>query len=194
MESANGSTTRSPFQKWAPWGIIGLVAVCAGLLLPQMLPSSAPPKNSTENTSVTPPKSGPLAYKPPEWPEPPNQQGMFLRLGLGTLFVLGLCVGSIFLCKRWMGNAPQAAKSQGQLKLIETLPLGQRCWMQLVHVGTHSVLVGGDAAGMKTIVPLPESFSTLLETTDQAAPGMAAILAQRFSTNMDRTTREDEKE
>jgi flagellar biogenesis protein FliO len=137
-----------------------------------------------------PGKPGAWTYTQPDWPEPANHQGMFLRLGLGTLVVLGLCAGTIFVCKRWLSGPAPSAKTNGQLHLIETLALGQRCWMHLVHVGTQSVLVGGDASGVKTIVPLSESFATtLLETSvaGEASAGqpMATILAQRFSTPID---------
>src|SRR5437773_2026247 len=89
-------------KKWTTLAIVGVAAVLAGLFLPQLLPSSTPePKTTTEGSG----KSGPFAYKAQEWPEPPSSQGMFVRLALGTLIVLGLCVGTVFLCKRWMGGA-----------------------------------------------------------------------------------------
>lgn len=195
MEPASGATSM-PLRKWAPLGIIGLVAVSAGMLLPQMLPSSSiQPNTQAETKSPLPATKGPLAYKPPDWPEAPSHQGMFLRLGLGTILVLGLCVGTIFFSKRWLGNAPTDAKGPGQLRLIETLPLGQRCWVQLVHVGGQAVLIGGDATGLKTITPLPESFSPmpLENNSDPQTAGMASVLAQRFAATMDRT-RTDDKE
>src|SRR5688572_377499 len=118
MESGKGNPHGASLQKWIPLGIIGLVAVCAGLLLPQMLPSSAPPpKPGPDVPSATNAKSS-LTYKQPDWPEPPNHQGMFMRLGIGTLVVLGLCVGTIFVCKRWLGGAPAATTGNRQLKLI----------------------------------------------------------------------------
>jgi flagellar biogenesis protein FliO len=153
--------------------------------------TSAP--NPTEKPTPNPDKPAATSpatrwtYDAPDWAEPPNHQAMFLRLGLGTAIVLALCVGTVYLCKRWLRGAPAQASANGRLQLIETLALGQRCWLQLVHVAGQPVLVGGDPAGLKTIVPLPESFAaTLAEKTEETPPaGLATILAQRFTTHVE---------
>jgi hypothetical protein len=85
---------------------------------------------------------------------------MFARLGLGTLLVLGLCAGTLWIGKRWLGGAAaSAAPAAAQVRLVETLSLGNRCVVHLLNIGTRPVLVGADAGGVKTIVPLPESFA-----------------------------------
>jgi len=193
METARPDPTVNATKKWIPLSIIGGVAVFAGLLLPQLLPSTAAPPKTTPEVSTP---ANPLTYKQQDWPEPPSQQGMFLRLGLGTVIVLGLCAGTIFLCKRWMVGSQTATAANGQLKLLETLSLGRRCWVQLVHVNNHPVLIGGDATGIKSIVPMPESFSAALldSASDAPASGMANILAQRFSANLDIPERGKERD
>lgn len=176
----------APLKKWGTLATIGAAAVVLGMLLPQLLPS--PPEAQPSPPAVAS-KAGSYTYKAPEWPEPPSQGGMFLRLGLGTIIVLGLCVGTIYLCKRWTNATPTAAKANSQLALIETLSLGRRCWVQLLHVNKHPVLIGGDASGIKTIVPMPESFSTALLESSGPQNEMATILAQRFTANLESTDR-----
>jgi flagellar biogenesis protein FliO len=148
---------------WLPFALSGLVAVAASLFLPRALTeaTSAPPAESHSQASTP----GNSSYTPPAWPDPPNYQGMFVRLGLGTAAVLALCVGTLWGCKRWLRVAPSPASVNAQLRLLESLPLGNRCCVHLVHVANRPVLVGADASGIKTVVPLPETFAgTLLET------------------------------
>ncbi len=45
-----------------------------------------------------------LDYTAPTLPDVPNPQAMFMRLALGTIFVLGLCVVSLWGMRRWMLN------------------------------------------------------------------------------------------
>jgi flagellar biogenesis protein FliO len=160
---------RSPSKKvgqWLPFVVIALVAVTAGIILPQVLPSSEP--DTAANTSTQPTSfEGKSAkdewtYVPPAWPEPPNHQAVFLRLGLGTLSVLGLCAATLWCCKRWLRSDAPATAAGAQMRCIESLPLGNRCTVHLVHIGNRPVLVGADAAGIKTIVPLSESFAHTL--------------------------------
>lgn len=166
--SANiGRASTPPWNsRWMPVALLGGVAVLAGLILPQLLPSAAPP---AAHKSTESPSPSPLTYTPPTWPEPPNHQAMFLRLFVGTLAVLGLCAGTLWFCRRWMqpGGAPRPHNAQ--LRLVETLSLGQRCLVHLVQVANRPVLIGVDGSGVKTLVPLPENFAqALLEA--EAAP------------------------
>ena len=160
---------RSPskgVRQWLPLGVIALVAGVAGVVLPQFLPSTEPEVKASES-AVAAPKSeksdkSDWTYVPPAWPEPPNHQAVFLRLGVGTLAVLALCAATLWCSKHWLRGDVPAAAAGAQLRCIESLPLGNRCTVHLVHVGKRPVLVGADAAGIKTIVPLPESFSQTL--------------------------------
>lgn len=154
---------------WLPLALIGIVAVVAGILLPQALPGGAA-------TDQSPPGTAPdnLTYTPPAWPEPPNHKDLLLRLVLGTAVVLGLCVCTLGLTKRWLPNKPVAASPNSQLQHIESLSLGGRCWMHLVQVADRPVLVGVDQNGLKAIVPLSESFTALLEAKSEI-PGEGSL-------------------
>jgi flagellar biogenesis protein FliO len=122
-------------------------------------------------TPAAPAKKDELAYNPPPWPEAPDPKALLERLGVGTVVVLGLCVGALWAAKRWLRGAPVAAASQ-QLRLLEALPLGNRCTLYLVSAGDRRILVGADAAGLKTVTLLPEGFADALAEADCAAGGI----------------------
>jgi flagellar biogenesis protein FliO len=168
-ETAPSPAPASRLQVWTPLGIIGLIAVIAGLLLPQLMPSEVPASPPREETR----SPGDLRYTPPAWPEAPSQQGMFWRLGLGTMLVLGLCVGSLWYGKRWLNSLAARTTSAGELKLVETLHLGNRCCLHLVQLPARQILVGADASGIKTVVPLPDSFESVLAETAPEQPTAA---------------------
>ena len=145
---------------------IGLIASLAGLLIPQMLPGDkTPPPTAAARDAKD------LTYVPPTWPEPPSVQSMLLRLGFGTMFVLILSIGAISYGKRYLSAFAGNAVA-GELKLVETLPLGNRCRLHLVRLGGRQILVGADGAGIKTVTPL-DDFEQIL-ATDAESPGRDA--------------------
>jgi flagellar biogenesis protein FliO len=150
-------------KRWLPIALIGLLAVTAGIVLPQALPSvPAAPKSPQV---AQPPGKGPLTYTPPPALEPPDAKAMLTRLGIATAIVLVLCVVTLWLGKRWLVGSPSQTGKEGQLRLVETLALGNRCVVHLIHVGNRPVLIGADPSGIKTVVPLPESFGEQVLTT-----------------------------
>jgi flagellar biogenesis protein FliO len=171
MEGPQHSVLTGKSQKWLPLGVIGVVASLAGLVLPQFLPSTTPSPNAGDSaTAAIKSDKTDWTYTPTAWPEPPNHSVVFLRLGLGTLAVLGLCAATLWTCKRWLRAGPFEAAPGAQLRRIESLALGNRCVVHLVHLANRPVLVGTDAGGIKTIVPLPDSFEqTLLQTQEAGA-------------------------
>jgi flagellar biogenesis protein FliO len=139
--------------------VIGAVAVCAGIVLPQMLPADSA---VTQTAPSEPGKKTELAYTPPAWPEAPDPKAMIMRLVLGTAIVLGLCAGTLLLSKRWLRGMPVKNSTTGPLSLVDTLSLGNRCHVHLVGVGNRRILVGVDAGGLKSVVPLTEPFEDTL--------------------------------
>jgi flagellar biogenesis protein FliO len=173
---------------WMILGGVSLLAIVGGLALPQSFPSeplaAAARSTSAAEAKVIPAvpaaatlapaasaKKEDLAYSPPPWPEAPDPKALLTRLGIGTVVVLGLCVGTLWAAKRWLHGTPAVAASQ-QLRLLEALPLGNRCTLYLVSAGDRRILVGADAAGLKTVVPLPEGFADALAEADCAAGGV----------------------
>jgi flagellar biogenesis protein FliO len=73
--------------------------------------------------------------------------------------VLAACVGSLWLARRWLPGAAMSQPGKGRMRVVDTLPLARRCWIQLVEVEGRPVLIGYDAGGMRNITPLPPSFA-----------------------------------
>ena len=139
------------------WAAIAVVATMAGVLLPRLMqdePVAEPPPAKAEK--------GKLAYQPPAYPNVSSPQSMLIRLGVGTILVSGLAVGSLFAVRRWMTAAHGDPTTRRAMRLGETLPLGNRCVLHLVHLGKAQVLVGVDAGGIKSILPMPDGFGELL--------------------------------
>lgn len=159
-------------RNWLPLALVGGVAVVAGIVLPQMLGGVAP---APEAPAAADAKKESLDYVPPTWPEAPDPRAMLTRLGVGTAVVLALCVGTLVACRRWLRRLPGQGGGTRHMTLVETLPLGNRCQVHLVRVGRQQVLVGLDAAGLKSLVALPEAFDeALAEAAGAPAPAAEA--------------------
>jgi flagellar biogenesis protein FliO len=100
---------------------------------------------------------------------------MLRRLGIGTMTVLGLCAGTLWLGKAWLRGTPAKGGEGGQLRLLESVTLGNRCVVHLVRAGDQQVLVGVDSAGIKSLVPLLASFENTLAHVGPTAPKDEAI-------------------
>jgi flagellar biogenesis protein FliO len=165
--------------KWSPWIAIALVAVVGGLLLPQLLPGE-PAVEKARIKGEAKGKPG-TEYVAPAIPDVPNPQAMLFRLAAGTMVVLGLSVASIWGMRHWLQPRAGAGGGQRALRLIETLHLGSRCSLHLVHLGKREILVGMDGAGIKTVVPLSKPFDDVLaetEATDAAEPATIPLPAR----------------
>lgn len=163
---APNATGTKPAKSWAWAGVTG-IALAAGLMFSQWMPSESAlptPRSPGKDSAI----SGDLEYRQPAWPEGPSSQAMFLRLSLGTIAVLGLCAGSLWAMKRWLALAPTAAAKAGELRLVESLHLGNRCMLHLVALPDRQILVGADPAGIKSMLVVSETFDKLLAETPDA--------------------------
>ena len=156
-----------PRGPWVTMGIVAVVAVAAGLLVPQLLPGEMAIEKNQPRSEAKGKSKG--EYIAPALPDMPNPQGMLTRLAFGTLVVLGLSVVSIWAMRRWLQPPGSAVAGPRTLRLLETLPLGNRCSVHLVHMGNREVLIGVDGSGIKSIVPLPENFADVLTQTEPGA-------------------------
>lgn len=179
-------------KKWQSVAVLLGLAVIAGLVLPRLLPADPEPPAPARRAQAA--DGGPavplvpgvrlqagkdaipeknaresLVYRPPAWPEPPDTRAMLTKLGVGTVVVLVLCVGSMVLGRRWLAKVPAATSTGGQMRVVETLTLGQRCRVHLVRVGRRQVLVGVDPTGLRTVTPLPDVFEVALTEAETAA-------------------------
>lgn len=167
MQTAQSPAKDVVAQRWWSVALLAAVAIGGGVLLPQWFPARSTP---AQTTAAAPAKND-YSYTPPAWPEAPSHDGMLWRLGLGTLFVLGLCVVTLLLGKRWLRVMPTTPAGNVQLRHLESLQLGNRCVVHLIQVANRPVLVGSDPSGIKTVVPLPASFAeTLMAAEDHAPP------------------------
>jgi flagellar biogenesis protein FliO len=159
---------------WAPWmtlGGIALVAITAGLLLPQLLPGEADLDKSRPSAETK--AKGKTDYAGPVLPDMPSPQGLLTRLASGTMLVLGLAVAAIWGLRRWQQAQAPAATAPRHLQLLETLPLGNRCSLHLVHTGQCDILIGVDGAGIKNMLTLPKPFEEIMAEAEAPAADAA---------------------
>ncbi|HTU18370.1 MAG TPA: flagellar biosynthetic protein FliO [Gemmataceae bacterium] len=151
---------------WLVFGALGLAATAGGIFLPRsMRHSSEPPTAAVAAPPLAAPSAkttDPLEYTPPPLPDLPSPSAMFLRLALGTVFVLILCVLTLWIGKRWIRPLAGPQGENKQLRIIESLTLGGRCSVYLLQAGEARVLAGVDGAGIKALLPLPAEFAGAL--------------------------------
>lgn len=171
-QAENNSPSRSALLTWLIFGVLGVAATLCGLVLPQGLrilqqptaavPSPQPAPQSGE-VAVSPAQTkDTLEYEPPALPELPPLEPMFLRLALGTIFVLILCIITLWAGKRWVRPLAAPVEDSRKLRVVESLPLGGRCSVFLLQAEDTKILVGVDQAGIKALLPLPQSFDRAL--------------------------------
>lgn len=105
-------------------------------------------------------------YKDPMFPEPADLQNLGMRLVLVTAGVLAACVISLVVAKRCFGVSRIARSGDAKMRVLETLPLNNRCRLQLIQADGHKILVGVDAAGLKSVLLLQDPFKATLESLE----------------------------
>lgn len=110
----------------------------------------------------------------PNWPEPPSLGSVLARLAFGTVVVLILCGGTMWFGRSWIAKHQGILTSAGkELRLIESTRVGGHCCVHLLQVGNQRIIVGTDRTGLHSVVPLPESFSSVLDDQLEATPRVA---------------------
>ncbi len=181
VPSDKGASRKGCPPSWLIFGVLGLAATAGGIFLPRSLRSGvAPPQAATPSVQTTAVTRESLEYNPPSLPDLPSPQAMFVRLGLGTVFVLILCGVTLWAGKRWIRPLAGPPVENKQLRILEALPLGGRCSVYLLQAGEAKVLAGVDGAGIEALLSLPQSFDVTLADMDGAA-GAEALLGQRSS-------------
>ncbi len=158
----------APKVRWAGWivfGIVGLIATGAGTLLPGL--TTTDQVNPT--TSETPAGEDTFDYTPPPLPDFPSPRAMLLRLALGTVVVLALCVLTLLGVKRWLGPFAQTPAAGRELYVVETLQLNGRCSVFLLQTGKTRALAGVDGSGLKVLIPLNDPFEVGLADDESGA-------------------------
>jgi flagellar biogenesis protein FliO len=179
MSQPGGPASKSRITTWASWGGIAIAAILLGILTPQLLPEQ-PAVEKPASKAEAKDKTN-LEYTAPALPDAPSPQAMLLRLGLGTAVVLGLCVATLAGLRRWMNPSPANGSGPREMRLLETLQLGNRCSLHLVHLGNTPLIVGVDATGIKTIVPAPTPFQDVLSAEVEIPDGVALAPAPKLA-------------
>lgn len=169
------------FGTFGPWITIAAVAVLAGLVMPQMIPGSTDNGKSIVKSETKDKEKNSLEYTPAPLPEIPNFQAMMLRLGLGTITVLGLCVFSLWGMRQWMNPTAITGSNERVMRLMETLQLGNRCSLHLVQLGNREVIVGVDSTGIKTVLPLAAAFDDVLAQAETTPAAVEQIKATQLA-------------
>ena len=119
-----------------------------------------------------------LAYTPPSVATTPSMSHLVVRLAIMTGVGLAMCVALVwFMRRRWAAAVPQTSGPR-RLKQVASLSLDRRASLHLLSIGTRKIVVGSDAAGMKAMVLLPESFANEVNQTG-ATPRLTDNIAER---------------
>lgn len=147
---------------WAYAGSLAVLAVVMGVLFPRLVGGPVLPAAPVPVARADQPGSD-LSYTPPVLPEAPDPATMLVRLGGTTAVLLGGAILALWCGRRWLAPvAGQAGKTGRRLQLLDSLVLGNRCQVFLLEVDRRHILVGTDATGLQTVVPLPESFASAI--------------------------------
>ncbi|GEM_PF-6115434 len=181
---------------WPIFCALGLAAMIGGLCLPgafarklgeqegiqkgiQGPTATIPASQSRSPAEPGNGRKGALEYEPPDLPEMAPPGPILLRLALGTIFVLILCIFTLWAGKRWVRPLAVPVGENRKLRVLESLPLSGRCSVFLLQAGETNVLVGIDPAGLKALLPLPQSFEgALAELEKEAKPNFATVCSQ----------------
>lgn len=168
IPSQKSPPPKSAWQTWLTFGLLGLAATTFGLVLPHSFRGLREPSPALSTPAPAQVKKDALEYNPPELPELAPPGPMLLRLALGTIFVLILCFATLWAGKRWVRPLTVAAGENKKLRVLESLPLGGRSLVFLLQAEQAKILVGVDQAGIKALLPLPQSFEgALAEVIDE---------------------------
>lgn len=172
VPSDKSAARKAAVPNWVMFGVLGLAATAGGIFLPRSLRTPSEPATLAAVPSPVAPAAhpkDPLEYTPPSVPDLPSTSSMFLRLVLGTVFVLILCAITLWGGKRWIRPLAGPQVENKQLRVLESLALGGRCSVYLLQAGDARVLAGVDGAGIKALLPLPAEFAgALAEMTEDA--------------------------
>ncbi len=136
-------------------------------------PAQTAVDNSTSDASLAEP---PVAEFPVEKAEDPGAgYSMFRAMG-GLGLVLFLMIAGYFAARKFAPRYFAKSASDNNLKIIETLSMGDKRSISMIQVGKSRFLVGNTAHQINLLTELPESISvvsepeTLAETLKASSP------------------------
>jgi flagellar biosynthetic protein FliO len=141
------------------------------LLLPADGRAAAPPSPNpagSENSVSAPAEQGPMVPVP-ETKDADLQFPVFRTLG-GLGIVVCLMVGAFFAAKKFAPRYFSKPSSERNLKLIETLSMGDRRSISVVEVANNRFLIGNTPHHINLLAILPEPLSIVSELEKTSAP------------------------
>jgi hypothetical protein len=180
--AARSSTSSGGVNKiWLLLCGLGILIVGAGFSVPYLVLGhggpllDVPPPAAPAATPPMPTTEPPMAA---DWPAP---RDLLLRLGGGTVLVLGLGVAALLLGRRWLQPKAVGEADKREFELLETLHLGNRCCVHLVRAGGQHLLTGTDATGLKAVTALVDMEAELLGPDWGEEPGSLAGKMREWS-------------
>ncbi|MDG1894890.1 MAG: flagellar biosynthetic protein FliO [Fuerstiella sp.] len=92
----------------------------------------------------------------------PTHTDMLIRLGTWTVIIMCLCGLTALAIRRWQTKHGILPVAKGQSQIMETVILGPNRSISLVELRGVQALVGCDAGGIQSIVPVPQAFPDIL--------------------------------
>ena len=129
---------------------------------------------------------------PPSLAPALNTKDLLLKLLAGVVLSISLCIGIMLVGSRFSQHQ-QGKRASTHLKVVDSLLVGQRTWLELVQVKEQLVVISRDATGIQNVVALPTTFGEKLEEADQETlefeKAAEALLAQKGVTGWKQTKR-----
>jgi flagellar biosynthetic protein FliO len=130
-------------------------------------PSPARGGNTSSESVVPAADQGPVA--PAAELQDSDTQSSVLRAVGGLGLVVFLMIGTFFAAKKYAPRYFSKPASQKNLKILETLAMGDRRSISLIEVGGSRFLVGNTPQQINLLATLPEPVS-LVSEPDEAVP------------------------
>jgi flagellar biosynthetic protein FliO len=124
-------------------------------------PSPAPRGNTSSESVIPAADQGPVA--PAAELQDPETQSSVLRAVGGLGLVVFLMIGTFFAAKKYAPRYFSKPASQKNLKILETLSMGDRRSISLIEVGGSRLLVGNTPQQINLLAALPEPVSLVSE-------------------------------
>jgi flagellar protein FliO/FliZ len=167
IDAATGAVALAPFEKGGHGGFASALASSE-----KQIPLD-PAFSKGERATTAKPSTTAHTAPAPAFGQPPSTAGTVGSTVFALLLIVGLILALGWLAKRMPGARTGSAK--GVLRVVASVPLGQRERAVVVDVAGTQLLLGVGPGGTRTLhilaAPLPE---------DAAPPPFAQLLAQHF--------------
>ena len=137
--------------------------------------TAPPPQTAVASPGSDAPIAGPpvLAFPAEKAEEPGADYSMFRAIG-GLGLVTFLLIAGYFAARKFAPRHFAKGASDKNLKIIETLSMGDKRSISMIQVGNSRFLVGNTAHQINLLTGLPESISIISEPEALSVPPKAS--------------------